>query len=412
MKNHAILFPGHLRCMDDNLLAFLDSCNASCKIFIVTERSFSAEAEVLNARYDADVFYIEDATSEDLGLPNSDFFIAHQDKRILHPEFIKLECALRRLVGWEKTNKFEFLYIHKFRTDIPYPIGFHDYIKPVTDAQRNPSMLFLNWSINFSGSREAMLMLIGYPMFCMQYVNYADFFNNVITRVNVQALRDSPYTGAFLSFPVAILNSNDAVADFHDNIKIEYPSYVDAIESFAKRIRLEGVPDVLRKSLLSGSSDNVNIVRTYLGQWFPYFPEHIFFVYINYLNLSTGSYSILNPSFETPLKFARHATTRFTATIFGQIQAKDYSFLSMDYPWEMEIASFKASGGLADNALQKLVQINPAELSVSDCKAFYRIIDIFNEPGYLVCYRKTFIDSILARGVEPPLCLKAHLENL
>ncbi len=73
MKKHAILLPGQLRCIDDNLFSFLDTCKTISKIFVITDRVFKEEAEILSARYDADISYIEDVDEADIGISKSEF---------------------------------------------------------------------------------------------------------------------------------------------------------------------------------------------------------------------------------------------------------------------------------------------------------------------------------------------------
>jgi hypothetical protein len=68
-KNHAILFPNQLRCIDDNLFSFLDSCKDSSQIFVVTDRSFEKQAQILSDRYDADISFIEDLAYIETGVP-------------------------------------------------------------------------------------------------------------------------------------------------------------------------------------------------------------------------------------------------------------------------------------------------------------------------------------------------------
>ena len=402
MKKHALLFPGQLRCVDDNLFTFLDTCKATTQIFIVTDRSFEEDAGKLVARYDANILFMEDTTEADMGILKSDYCLIHQ-------EFIKLEIALRYLVAWEKDNHHSFEYIHRLRTDVVYPISFDKYIEPLAGSNVNKNMLLMYWSINFSGPREAMLKLIGHPEFQVKYKKYRDFFDIITKQINVEALIKSSYAEPFIhSFPVAVMNSENGIASFHEKIKVEFPSYIDAAECFAKRVRLEQVPEILHKCMLSRDQ---NLVRAYSKQWNPSFPEHILFLYINSLGLSAGNYSIINPYRETPLKFSRHATTPFTVKIFNQIQAKDYSFLEFGHPWEEEINLFLASKMYPGYALQKLANIDPFALSDSACKTLYSIIDLLNCPKWLILYRKDYINSMLARGIAPPACLQSHINS-
>ena len=402
MKQHAILLPGQLRCIDDNLLCFLDSCKDISKIFIITDRCFDVEAEKLVSLYGADLVYIEDVDEADIGISSSDF-------HMIHPEYVKLEAALRHLLKWEASHSHSFEYIHRLRTDVMYPVSFGAYIKPLTEDDFNVNTLLLYWATNYSGLREAMLRLIGHPEFHIRYKKDIDFFNVVTKQIDVKALAASTYAEPFIhSFPVAILKPEESVEDFHKKIQEEYPSYIDAAESFVKRVRLEQVPEILYKSLHSRDSA---LVRSYNTQWFPSFPEHIFFLYMNSRGLASGNYSFSNPFVETPLKFSRHATTPFTVKIFSQIQAKDYSFLECNYPWEDEINQFIATKMYPGYALQKLATIDLTVLSDSSCKVLYRVIDLLNCPEWLASYRSEFLESVSARGIEPPVSLKSFLSS-
>lgn len=397
MKNHAIILPGQLRCIDDNFLTFIESCKETATIFIVTDKAFSEESRALAYRYDADVVFVEDASEADIGISRSDF-------HYVSPEFIKLEIALKYVVAWEGKNCHTFEYIHRFRTDVIYSTNFCDYIKPLVAADSCENSLYLDWCIQFSGVRDAMLKLIGLTKFQLKYKSNKDFFNHITQQINVKALKASSYHDPFLrSFPVAILASMDDTADFHKQILIEFPSYIDAAESFVKRMRLEKVPDLFY-ALLSGADNS--LVRSYWGEWYPSFPEHIFFLYMNLVGLSSRAYASW-----MPLKYARHASTPFTYTIFSQIQEQDYSFLEQSYAWDQEIELFKQSGGNPGNALQKLTCIDLSSLSDSACMKLYGIIDLLDCPRYLLLFRKEFVKSILTRGVDPPVCLRPHFNN-
>ncbi|MCP9773640.1 hypothetical protein KBY66_13630 [Synechococcus sp. Tobar12-5m-g] len=401
MKKHAILFSGLLRCIDNNLFAFLDSCKTCSKIFVVTERSFQDDAEILVSRYDAIVFYIEDAAEADIGISKSQF-------RILHPEYIKLEYALRNLVTWEADNQHSFEYIHRLRSDCIYTMSFNDYIKPLTETQLNENILLLEWASNYSGRRESMLKLLGHTEFQVKYRTNKIFFNYITTQMNVQALADSSYEDPFLfSFPVAILNSRESIPVFQDKIREEFPSYIYAIESFIRRLRVETIPDVMYECLKG--KDSKELVRAYNSNWRPYYPEHVFFLYINYQGLSARSYPLKHS--QRSLKFSRHAATPFTVTIFNQIQAGDFGFLETSYSWKTEINRFIDAGGSLHYALDKFTYINLSLLSDSACRLLYDIIDLLDQPKFLTFYRKDFVDSISARGVEPPKCLQLYINK-
>jgi len=92
IRNHMLLISGLLRCIDDNLLRFLDSASDYAEIFIVTEKSFSREVALLVDRYNAKAWYAEDLT----------------DKYQLNPSYfqgdfnqwLKFDYALNQALEW------------------------------------------------------------------------------------------------------------------------------------------------------------------------------------------------------------------------------------------------------------------------------------------------------------------------
>jgi hypothetical protein len=44
-------------------------------------------------------------------------------------------------------------------------------------------------------------------------------------------------------------------------------------------------------------------------------------------------------------------------------------------------------------------------LSDASCVTLYRIIDLLNQPAWLRAYRKTLIEEIMTRGIDPPKTL-------
>ncbi|MCP9841964.1 hypothetical protein KBY93_15220 [Synechococcus sp. J7-Johnson] len=398
---HAVLISGQLRTIDDNLFQFLDSCKANSKIFVITDRDFEKQAQIISERYDADISFIEElSTRIDIGIPRSQL-------NIFHPEFIKLDYALRYLLLWEQSNNHCFQYIHRFRTDVRYPISFDEYVKPLVQADFPENMLLLYWTINYGGPREVMLKLLGFLDYYYKYKTDKEFFKEVITQVDVEALTRSEYDPVDhfgKCFPVGFLSSEDKIADFDLIIKNEYSSYIEATVSFIKRIRSESLSNKLYDHYISWDT---KLIRVYGEQkdWFPHWPEHIFFRYLNSLCIATKPYLLNNQSNETPLKFSRHATTSFTENIFNLLQENNYSFLESDYPWEEEIASFIAAGGIPTQALQKLTLMNLSLLSDSSCITLYKVIDLLNHPVWLKTYRKSFLAQIANRGINPPSTL-------
>jgi hypothetical protein len=399
-KTHAILLPNQLRTLDDNLLKFLDSCNHISKIFIVTERGFEKEAQLLYDRYDADISFIEDLAYIETGVPLS-------EPSVFHPEFIKLEYALRYLILWEQKNNHCFQYIHRFRTDIAYPINFQDYIKPLYQSNFPENMLLLYHALNYSGPRKTMLKLIGFLDYYYKYKKDKEFFKEAIVHLDINALSRSEYDRCDHfgnCFPVGLLASEDKIPNFHLSIKNEYSSYIEAAVAFVKRIRSESRSDELYDYFTSWDTKLIRVFGD-RKDWFPHWPENIFFRYINYNGLATMPYPVKNQYNDTPMKFSRHATTPFTVKIFNLLQERNYSFLEVNYPWEEEIALYLATGGDSRNALQKFTLLNLSSLSDASCVTLYRIIDLLNQPAWLMAYRKPLIEQIMARGINPPKTL-------
>jgi hypothetical protein len=151
-------------------------------------------------------------------------------------------------------------------------------------------------------------------------------------------------------------------------------------------------------------------LRSYNHQFFPWFPEFIFILYINNIGMSAGNYSFMSDPEQMPLKMERHALTDFTNLIFRAIQNKDYSFLDLMVDWEEEVAAYLAAGGISDNFLQKIAKIRVSELSDSACATLFRVIDSVNDSPWLVAYAPQFAAEVMARGIQPPKSLACLLE--
>lgn len=392
MKNHAILIPCQLRSVDENFYSFLDSSSTKAMIFIVTDRSNEEEALHFAYRYEADITFIDTAAESEIGIKTS-------DEHHLHPEFLKLEVILHRLVAWERRNDHRFEYIHRFRPDVVYPPDFDRFIAPLVNEACHDDHLLMSWSVIYSGKHDAMLKLLGHTAFQVKYRTDINAFKKACTQIDIQALQRSSNEWPFKScFPVAILGSDEDIPSFRENIRVEYPSYIDAAECFIKRLRLESIPQILHEAAFS---NNVNRVRCYYRRWQGAIPEHVFFYYLNYLGLSSGHYST-----QSPLKYSRHATTPFTTRVFGQIQAKDYSFLDASHNWEMELTKFVQAGGKMPFAIQKLSYIEIEALSDHACQSLYKIIDMTGCSDWLFSYSEEFVRSILSRDVAPPESFK------
>ena len=406
-KIHAILFPNLLRCVDENLLNFLDSCKDSSQIFIVTDRSFEKQAQILFDRYDAEISFIEDLADIETSVPKSEWDVTWN---ATHSEWIKLEHALRYLILWEQKNNHCFEYIHRFRTDVSYPVVFQDYIKPLIQADFPEKTLLHYYAMNFSGPRKAMLELIGYPKFFTKYKKDKEFFKQLLTCIDAEALARSEYDPCAhfeYCFPVGYLTSEDKISNFHLALKNEYSSYIEASVAFVKRIRLESLSDELYNHF---NSWNTKLIRVFseARMWSPH-TEISFFRYINYLGFATKPYLSKNQFIETPVKFSRHATTPFTEKIFNLLQVRNYSFFEIDYRWEEEIALFLGAGGDARHAVQKFTSLHLPWLTDASCVTLYRIIDILNQPNWLSAHRKYLIEEIKTRGIDPPKTLLSQL---
>jgi hypothetical protein len=323
------------------------------------------------------------------------------------PEWIKLEHALRYLIQWEQKNSHCFEYIHRFRTDVSYPVGFQDYIKPLIQADFPENTLLHYWASNYSGPRKTMLRLTGFLEFFIKYKKDKEFFKQVITYIDAEALARSEYDpcGHFENcFPVGYLTSEDKIPNFHLALNNEYSSYIEASIAFAKRIRLESLSDELYNHFISWNTNLIRILGEG-GSWSPHMSEMIFFRYINSVGIATKPYLSKHQRTVTPVKFSRHATTPFTEKIFNLLQERNYSCFEIDYPWEDEIASFLAAGGDARHGLQKFTYMNLSWLSDASCVTLYKIIDLFNQPAWLRAHRKSLVEQIMARGINPPKTL-------
>jgi hypothetical protein len=364
-------------------------------IFIVTERSNEEEALHFADRYGADVTFIDTATEHEIG-------IDYSDQHLLHPEFIKLEVALNRLVAWESRNSHRFDYIHRFRPDVVYPPDFDHFIAPLVNESCHDDHLLMSWSVIYSGKHDAMLKLLGHTAFQVRYRTDINEFKRVSTQIDIEALQRSSNEWPFMScFPVAILGSDEDIPSFQENIRVEYPSYIVAAECFIKRLRLESIPQILHEAAFS---NNVNRVRCYYRRWQGAIPEHVFFYYLNVLGLSAGYYST-----QSPLKYSRHATTPFTSEIFNQIQGKDYSFLGGNHNWERELNEFVQAGGKMPFAIQKLSYIEIDALSDQACQSLYKIIDMTGCADWLFSYSEEFVKSIMSREIAPPESFKDRI---
>jgi hypothetical protein len=333
------------------------------------------------------------------------------DSVYVHPEYKKFEVGLRRMLAWEQQNGELFAYVHRFRSDIVYPVLFQEYISPLWIQRDEDIPILAHWSICYSGKRETILKLLGFPEFCHRFRSDRAFFEKTIASViRLPLSLSSNPTLYCANFPVGIPSDIVDIEAFITNLMAEYPSWVDAVEAFTKRMRIEGVPSCMHDSMLPPFQQ---IARTYYGRWSPHISEAPFFYYLNLNSISTHNYSVDNPFNNTPLKFSRHATTQFTCRVFNGIQVKDYGFLREDNcDWKIELEKFLESGGHTGSALEKFSQIDLDMLNDSDCIMLYRIIDMLGMPQWLVVNREEFVWAISKRNLEPPSCLRSHIQNL
>lgn len=412
MKTHALLLPGQLRCVDDNFLAFLNSASEYAELFIVTDRNYEQDALKLISRYGGgDLLFTEDASDELVGILDSSI-------RLLHPEFVKLEIALKRLITWEEEKGHRFSFIHRFRTDILYTGTFSDYIKPLLSANDDrKSIMFATWSTNYSGTRADMLSLLGHPDFCIRYKTSFDFFESAHANLDIAAIRDSTNPRIYpCSLPTAVLGSRDRITEYHEKVKKEFISFVEAAESFSRRVRLEGLPRIVRdmhaKFTTYVDPFSFDVLRSYQKQWLPWFPEHIFYMYLNYRGLAASIYSFERDKNLMPVKLERHATTGLTKSIFHQIQLGDYGFIDLNLEWESELKEFVDAGGKMVNLAHILSKINIFKLSDDSCKRFYDLVDLVNQPSHFSVYAPMLMKAVSDRGIDPPRSLKVYLKVL
>jgi len=410
MKTHALLLPGQLRCIDDNFLALLNSASEYAELFIVTDRSYAQDASKLISFYGGgDVLFTDDVSDDLAGIPDSSI-------QLLHPEFVKLEIALKRVITWEEERGHRFSFIHRFRTDILYTGTFADYIKPLLSANDNrKSIMFATWSTNYSGTRADMLSLLGHPNFCVRYKTSFNFFESVHANLNMAAIRNSKNQKMYLCcLPTAVLDNKNRITEYEEKVRKEFISFVEAAESFSRRVRLEGLPrivcDMHARFTTYVDPFLFDVLRAYQNQWLPWFPEHIFYMYLNHRGLATSIYSFERDKNFMPVKLERHATTDLTRSIFHQIQLGDYDFIDRNLEWEKEIKDFIDAGGKKANLAHILSRIDISRLSDSSCKRFYDLIDLIDQPSHFSLYAQMLIKSVSNRGIDPPLSLKEYLK--
>lgn len=393
-KDHVIIIPGLLRCVDRVFYDFMNSAADLAQVFVVTEKSYALIAHDLVSRYNANCIFMEDVI-DDFGVNPANFQGAYN-------QVLKLEVALKAILDWEAAHDHQFKYIHKFRSDLLYNSGFLDYIQPLLSSTHPEKCLLNQHDCNFSGLREDFLKLIGISAYLERFTRDQSFFDDELIKIDVHALRSGDI-GPFISaFPVGVLSSESEADAFNTLIREKYSSYIDAALDFAIQLSNNSDPhdalDILR-------SEN-GLARTYIGPYFPFFPEHIYARYVNSLGLSTQAYSTPH----LPLRNARFATTAFTKLIFDLIQENNFSFLDDDVKWKEEVDKFRSSGGIEAKFILILTSINLLSLSDSQCYNLYSLLDCLDCTA-IVRFWPWFISNMRSRGLDFPSSIKSLLEE-
>jgi len=391
---HAILIPGLLRCIDENLIDFLDSSSGHAKIFILTERCCEQAAMLLAYKYNATCVFMEDI---EINLNTNNFPGALQ-------QFLKLELSLDQLATWEAKEKQQFKFIHRFRTDLIYESSFLEYISPLLTSKTPHNYLLNQHDMNFSGERENFLKLKGISSYIRKFHKRKRFFYKQITKIKKDALIQSePEFSIFAgALPVGVAKSESAINEFHDSIQEDYPNYIEASLAFASKIKVLGASSGEVKILYSNSI----LARTYTGKYSPFFPENIYARYLNKQGLSTRQYT--NPWLS--LKHSRHAATEQSKRFLDLIQRQDYSFFEEGIDWKGILDDFKSAGGSIGKLIYIFALINPYKLTDIQCKDFYKVIDMLDEANYIRIHHVGFIRNVKHRGLEPPSCLKEWID--
>jgi hypothetical protein len=387
---HAILLPGLLRCVDDIFLNFMDTASGLAKIFIVTEIAYKDVAEFLVSRYQAHCIFTE----------NLDDRIGAQHNEVLscYKTFFKLEAALAALKEWEAREAHQFDYIHQFRTDMLYSGTFTDHIGPLLSQGHPGSCLVNQHQMNFSGTRNDVMRLQGISTFLNRFMNDPEFYRLTLCNVNLEALKCSTDKGVFQnSLPVVVLNHETEIQIFHETCQSKYHDFIAAFASF--RAHLVGIDasDPVFKQLRSNDIRS----RTFVGRYWPFYPEHIYAQYLNSLGFSTKLY----PSW-LELRHSRFAVTEPMKLICDQIQLKDFSFLDSDLQWDTELHNFRSSSGNIGKLFQIFTYVNLFALSDEQCMKFYSILELLKMPAAQLAYYDRFLNDVKRRGLGIPDCLK------
>jgi hypothetical protein len=184
-REHMLLIPGLLRCIDDNLLRFLDSASAYAEIFIVTEKSFAQEVALLVDRYDAKAWYAEDLADK------YPLYPAHLFPGS-HAQWLKFHYALNQALEWEEANGVKFEFIHRVRTDVTFPDNFHKFMVLPLEKMDTNNVRMLNFlDFFFSGKRDSLPYLLNFTSFYLDFRYNKEKFTKVIKYINLDQLRET-----------------------------------------------------------------------------------------------------------------------------------------------------------------------------------------------------------------------------
>ncbi len=339
-----LLIPGLLRCIDDNLLRFLDSASDYAEIFIVTDKSFSQEVALLVDRYNAKSWYAEDLA--DKYQLNTSYFPGAFN------QWLKFNYALNQALEWEEANGTKFEFIHRIRTDVTYPNKFHELMVLPIKNKSNDNICMLNHNdFCFSSGRNALPFLLNLASFFQDFTRDDVKLANILKFVNIDQLKQSEKRSAFYveAFPIGILSGNQTPDEFGLLLKKKYPSFIEAAVAFA--ISLSD-PQYMRL-VLSLVRKSPNLIKTWdcTKCYFPYGNEELLMRFYNFFGIYTYTYPYGSMIM---LKLSRQATTEFTSNIMQMIENNDFSFLSDDeINWDKEINIFFEKGG----NLSKLFEI-------------------------------------------------------
>ncbi len=335
IRNHMLLIPGLLRCVDDNLLRFLDSASAYAEIFIVTEKSFSQEVALLIDRYDAKAWYSEDMV------------VKYERDPSLFPSFfsqwLKFDYALNQALEWEEANGLKFEFIHRIRTDVTFPDKFYELmIRPLENKDASNICMLNVVDYCFSARRDALPSLLKLASFIRGDLLDDTKLANILKFVNIDQLKQSEMRSASYSqaFPVGILAGNQTPDEFYLLLKEKYSphSFIEAAAAFALSLSdQKSMSYVLNLALKSSY-----LIRDWNGDHCCIlFPGQALARFYNFFGIYTYSYSG-----EINLKESRQANSDFTFNILRMVDNNDVSFLlDTEIDWEKGINDFVKNGG-------------------------------------------------------------------